>query len=485
MLDFVARGSSIQPTHSIVRPGQFPVAAANIPGMLIRRSARRFSVINRLPYHVLACLLLGVLLAGCATPPRTLMPTPLVYQEPDGPALFTRTVAARQRPAVDLLYVTDRAPETDPESDLPYGQERARRIVFGSAEVEMLPSLDWASLEAESRLAERDEEIVLSLGEVTELGAFPQEPFRLRTNPAGEVFRTDAVLAEYEAAKQQFQAEIRRRLENAPTREAILYVHGFNETFASAAYTAADLCHYLGREHLCMFFTWPASSSGNFLISYTSTTESAEFAVDHLKKTIRLVASMPELEGVQLLAHSRGTAVLLSALRELLIETIAAGKEPVEALEIDNVVLFSPDIDLDIAGQQVTAYISDPDLISVWPEQRLPRGIRGRLTVYASPEDRALRVSSLLFRSRSRLGGLAGLPPEAQAYLARIGRLDMVVYEGDRTDAFGHSYFTTNPRVSSDVIQMLRYGKRLGEPGRELVQTGPVVWEFPRPGDGG
>jgi len=33
--------------------------------------------------------------------------------------------------------------------------------------------------------------------------------------------------------------------------------------------------------------------------------------------------------------------------------------------------------------------------------------------------------------------------------------------------------------VSSDLIQMLRYGKRLGEPGRELVETGPVTWEFP------
>ena len=64
-------------------------------------------------------------------------------------------------------------------------------------------------------------------------------------------------------------------------------MHGFNETFATAAYTTAELCHFLGREQMCAFFTWPASSTGNFLTSYTTTTESAEYAVEHLKKTIR------------------------------------------------------------------------------------------------------------------------------------------------------------------------------------------------------
>jgi esterase/lipase superfamily enzyme len=56
----------------------------------------------------------------------------------------------------------------------------------------------------------------------------------------------------------------------------MLYVHGFNETFATAAFTAAELCHFLGRAHVCAFFTWPISTRGNPLITYTSTTESAE-----------------------------------------------------------------------------------------------------------------------------------------------------------------------------------------------------------------
>jgi hypothetical protein len=71
------------------------------------------------------------------------------------------------------------------------------------------------------------------------------------------------------------------------------------------------------------------------------------------------------------------------------------------------------------------------------------------------------------------------LSPKAQAYFATLGRVDLITYEGERTDFFGHSYFTSNPEVSSDLIEMLRYGKKLGEPGRELIKTGPATWKFP------
>ncbi|MGB5834090.1 MAG: alpha/beta hydrolase, partial [Thiohalocapsa sp.] len=140
-----------------------------------------------------------------------------------------------------------------------------------------------------------------------------------------------------------------------------------------------------------------------FVTSYTSTTESAQYAVGHLKKTIRLLATTPGVERVQLLAHSRGTALLLDALRELFLEAIGAGQEPAKTLNFDNVVLFSPDLDVEVGGQAITAYVSDPDLISVWPTGRLPQSLRGRLTIYSSPRDRALLVSRILFRSDNRV----------------------------------------------------------------------------------
>ncbi|MBK1619034.1 hypothetical protein CKO42_11445 [Lamprobacter modestohalophilus] len=443
----------------------------------------------------LILLLSSAIISGCASTARELMPTPVVYQQPGGKPLFDPERQTQRQPDVDLLYITDRAQPTPEEVErakaageaLPYGQERARRIAFGSAQVRLVPAIDWQGLAEQSQLAERTRPVELELGRVKELGAFPDEPYQIKRNPQGLLLRDRHELARHAAAREALQDEIRRRLEGSPTGEVMLYVHGFNETFANAAFTTAELCHFLGREPVCSFFTWPASTTGNFLISYTNTTETADFAVAHLKKTIRTIATMPEVKGMHVLAHSRGAAVTLSAARELVLEAIAAGKEPASLFKVKNLVLMSPDIDIDIASQQLTGFISDPDLVTVWPEARLPRTLDGRLTVYSSPKDRALQVSRILFRSRTRVGQLTPdkIPDTAQRYLETRGGTDLIAYEGKRTDLFGHGYFTTNPRVSSDLVQLIRFGKKPGDPGRELIRTGRVTWRIPSEGETG
>jgi esterase/lipase superfamily enzyme len=261
----------------------------------------------------------------------------------------------------------------------------------------------------------------------------------------------------------------------------MLCVHGFNESFATAAYTAAELCHFLGRSHVCAFFTWPASSTGNPIFSYTETTESAQYSVGHLKKVLRTIARTPGVEGVQLLGHSRGTAVLLSAFRELALEAVAAGEDPADAFKLENIILLSPDIDADVASQQLVLFASDPGITSRWASGDLPRFLRGRFTVYSSPEDKALKLSQFLFRGDTRVGQLApeDISPEAQNYFAAWGKVDLIVYEGKRTDKYGHSYFLSNPRVSADLIELIRDGTAPGEPGRPLVRKGKIAWIFP------
>ncbi|MGE5152433.1 MAG: alpha/beta hydrolase [Bdellovibrio bacteriovorus] len=418
------------------------------------------------------------------------MPTPTLYQLPGGQPVFEVPEGKRPSPDLDLLFITNRATlneaekeaQADATTPLPYGQERARRLAFGSAQVRVGPGITWEELKRQSQLGERTRPVELELGKVRELGAFPTEPYQLKRLPDGYIQRDLEELKRHDQARDRLMGEIQQRLQAAPKKEVMLYVHGFNETFATAAYTAAELCHFLGREQVCGFFTWPASTTGNFLISYTTTTESADFAVEHLKKTLRMIAATPGVEGLQLLAHSRGTAVMLRAVRELALEAISAGKEPMELYKIDNLVLLSPDIDVDVAAQLVTGFLSDPDLVTVWPEGRLPRILKGRLTIYASPEDRALRVSQILFRSRNRVGQLRpeDISPRAQRYFETLGRVDLLSYQGKRTDLFGHSYFTTNPMVSSDLVELIRYGKKPGEPGRDyLIKTGLVTWKFP------
>ena len=245
----------------------------------------------------------------------------------------------------------------------------------------------------------------MELGPVRELGRYPEEPYAVRATTNG-VERDPIVLARHDRAEAELQAEVQRRLQQAPSGQVMLFVHGFNETFASGAYTAADLCHFFGRRHVCALFTWRAETGGNPLFAYTKTTESAQFSVGHLKKTIRTLAQTPGVKGVQLLAHSRGTAVMLNAFRELAIGEVVAGKDPADSLKFENLVLLSPDIDADVAPQQIEIFLSDPNLHSAWSRATLPRFLRGRLTAYASPEDRALKLSKFLFGSSRRVGQL-------------------------------------------------------------------------------
>ena len=81
--------------------------------------------------------------------------------------------------------------------------------------------------------------------------------------------------------------------------------------------------------------------------------------------------------------------------------------------------------------------------------------------------------------------------------IARLGRIDATMFNADQieaiaalrlvdiievpwtTDFFGHNYYISNPRVSADLVAMLRYGLRPNEPGRPLEQAG-TFWRVPR-----
>ncbi|MGI9626970.1 MAG: alpha/beta hydrolase, partial [Longimicrobiales bacterium] len=246
----------------------------------------------------IALVLTALSFGGCAGGARPLMPTPVLYRQPGGSELFSNTPAQRRTTELTLLYITNRGLESNPGSPVPYGQSRARSLAFGSAVVELVPDLDWPSLRRQSQLAERTMPVNLKLGSVEELGRFPEEPYALELAPAG-VSRSSSVLRRHQETKAGFQAQLQRRLERSPSKEVILYVHGFNQDFAAAAYTTAELCHFFGREDVCAFFTWPASTSGNLLTSYTATTESAEYSVGHLRKMIRTIAETPGVEGIE------------------------------------------------------------------------------------------------------------------------------------------------------------------------------------------
>jgi len=417
-------------------------------------------------------------LAGCSSA-FPLMPTPVLYTGEKHKPLFTEVPAHRQVPALDLLYVTDRARSTKPDDPLPYSSERSRSMAFGSVTVEFGEQLTWGELVKQSTQRERSAPLDLELGPVEELGRFPHVPYDIKDTATG-ITRDPAVVDAHEKAEAALQAEVARRIAASPRKEVVLFVHGYANTFRDAALTMGELCHYLGREFVCAIFTWPAGGSRGVFFGYNVDRESGEFAVLDLKKAIRIIASTPGVERVHLLAHSRGTDVLATALAQLAIESYV-GKSPWDRrFKVANVVLMAPDIDADVAASKIFATISDPDLPQ--GDAPNPRGIFAvpdfRLTAYVSPDDKALSMSQWLFGSLRRLGrtDLSTVSKEDADRLRRLKFVDVVQVSGT-TDPFGHSYFTSNPEVSADLIAMIRYGLKPNEPGRPLIEVSRPLWK--------
>ena len=301
--------------------------------------------------------------------------------------------------------MTDRVRATNVDNAQPYTSDRARHLAFGSTVVEFGQGISWDTLVAQSVSAQRNVAIDLKLGSTTELGRFPDIPYEIERTPAG-LSRTPAVIAAHEAAKSAFQAELDRRLVGAPRKEVVVFVHGFANTFEDAVLTTGELCHFLGREFVCMVFTWPAGGTKGVFFGYDVDRESAEFAVEDLKKTIRMVAETPGVQKIHLLAHSRGTDLLATAVSDLSVEAYVSRSNIARKFKIANIALMAPDLDFDVAFSKIWKVVSDPDL----PYGDAPRpdvvvpSPEFHITVYVSPNDKALATSGWLFGSLVRVG---------------------------------------------------------------------------------
>ena len=64
---------------------------------------------------------------------------------------------------------------------------------------------------------------------------------------------------------------------------------------------------------------------------------------------------------------------------------------------------------------------------------------------------------------------VGGISDTLQDYFAKLSNVDLIVNEGKRTAFYGHSCFASNPRVSADLIELMRNGTPPGAPGRPLL----------------
>lgn len=428
-----------------------------------------------------ASVAIALALGGCATT-QELMPTPALYTGADARIPFPRTSVHAPRPTLDLLFITDRAPAPS-GSRVPYTAARSRSMAFGSSTVEFGDGIDWDALVSESVAPRRAGVLHVKLGSTRELGRFPAIPYELDVGPGG-AHRAPQVVQAFERTKRDLQEEIGKRVAAAPRKEVVLFVHGFRTSFEDAALTMGQLCHFLGREFVCAIFSWPAGARGGLLLGYDADRESAEYAVEDLVKALRMIGATPGVQQVHLVAHSRGSDTVASAVSALGAEAYMRRSSPDREFRLGNIVLVAPDLDGDVAVSKIFKVFSDPDLpFGDRPDANalIPPAPGLRLTLYASPDAKAIATAGWLFGSIARLGRLDAtmFTGDQIDAIGSLRAIDIIEVRGT-TDLFGHSYLTSNPRVSADIIALLRYGLRPNDPGRPLERIAGSFWRLTR-----
>jgi len=257
------------------------------------------------------------------------MPTPNLYIGEKGYP-DVRVQLAQKSPVVDMLYVTDRLPESETEQ-LEYGSGRSASLAFGSAIVEIGKGSDWDQLVKASQTSSRDSAFEMTVIKRIELGRFPETPYIFVVNKGVPVVNTE-IQTQLKKSTSELRKEINRLLSMANRKYVIIFIHGFNNTFDYAVSNLAGIWHFMGRQGVPLVYSWPAANGG--ATGYFSDRESGEFTVFHLKNMLRLLSSFKEIENLHIIAHSRGTDIVTTALRELVIESRAAGKRPKACLRV-------------------------------------------------------------------------------------------------------------------------------------------------------
>ena len=156
---------------------------------------------------------------------------------------------------------------------------------------------------------------------------------------------------------------------------------------------------------------------------------------------------------LHILAHSRGTDVTMTALRELHLEYRGRGVDTGDELKLANVVLAAPDLDLEVAVQRLR-----PDLVILAPK---------RFTMYVSKGDKAIGIAEWLFSSVERLGQLRA---EALTEGGEGGALTLqkIVKLVNKTLKL-HKGLGAPELSSSEVVDLINKGGGAGGKGRHWV----------------
>jgi len=345
------------------------------------------SIIRRMTPALLAAL---IVISGCAS-------------RPDG-VLIPVGQSVPGASNVDLLVATTRAPSANP--GLLFSGERDSEISLTEIVVSIPPDKNR------------------KIGEV-------QWPKKLPADPLKEFTTVEVKAINNETGAQKWLNQSLPK-----SRRVMVFVHGFNNTFEDSVYRFAQIVHDSGAEVAPVIFTWPSRGS---VFDYNYDKESTNYSRDALETVLRKLADDPRVKDVTIMAHSMGSWLTVEALRQMAIRDKRVDPK------ITDVILASPDLDVDVFNKQFRAMGKD----------------HPRFTLFTSRDDRALRASRFISGNVDRLGQI---DPSVEPYRSQLEQAGITVIDltqlkaGDRLN---HGKFASSPEVVQLIGQRLVTGQTI------------------------
>ncbi len=301
----------------------------------------------------------------------------------------------------------------------------------------------------------------VSVDDTLKITEFPATPLPL-VKESGRVSIDPVAKANYASSTEKMKSVLSKHLQDNNQHDVVLFVHGFNNSFDAAVLSLHDVWHFSGGQSVPIVYTWPSGS--NNLLNYFTDRESGEFTIFHLKETLRILASIENLKNIHIIAHSRGTDVTTTALRELMIEARAKSGDARQSLKVQNLILAAPDLDYGVVKQRLLA-------------EQFGRAF-GQITIYMNANDGALGISQFLMKG-IRFGRLLAQQQGAveSKIFEAIDNVSFINVE-DVGGFVGHGYFHQHPGVMSDIITLIKTNEKPGSISRPLKHVESNFWEI-------
>lgn len=243
---------------------------------------------------------------------------------------------------------------------------------------------------------------------------------------------------------------LRGQVQNAPSRDLFVFVHGYNSSFEDAARRTAQLAYDLDFDGTPLMYSWPSQASATaYMVDEAAVNVSGRRMAQFLEDLV----AQSGAERIHLIAHSMGNRALIEAL-----QTWMSGRDARSSRRAFGQVVFTaPDVDRE--------YFTDViDSLAQTAE---------RVTLYASDNDLALATSQKVHGAPR--AGTAGTS------IIRRASLDTIDMSSVKADMLGHAYFAADAGAIYDLFRLLWRGdpppRRCGmSAGNSRVRN--TVWRF-------